>query len=280
MEKYITSEFFRSIDRAPKNERESLRRKKVIEIFEGEDGRISPKEIAGVLDTTEAQVKRFLGKTRLKNYKGPSGIIIPSKNGKLLTSAKVREIVSDRNERIKYLHNSGLSIEEVAEKEQLSLAQIKEIYISLGLPIYSLSELREIKKDADENDKIIRKEQRRKRRNRKRREERARQRRIRQEEQQLSERRKEFREATGIALISNFKDLIREMKTLLQQRKSKQAIELGDRFLNDGTILTNEERENLAILLSTLKEVKEEHIRRQAEKETEGKKVLGEDVEK
>lgn len=280
MEKYITSEFFRSIDRAPKNERESLRRKKVIEIFEGEDGRISPKEIAGVLDTTEAQVKRFLGKTRLKNYKGPSGIIIPSKNGKLLTSAKVREIVSDRNERIKYLHNSGLSIEEVAEKEQLSLAQIKEIYISLGLPIYSLSELRKIKKDADENDKIIRKEQRRKRRNRKRREERARQRRIRQEEQQLSERRKEFREATGIALISNFKDLIREMKTLLQQRKSKQAIELGDRFLNDGTILTNEERENLAILLSTLKEVKEEHIRRQAEKETEGKKVLGEDVEK
>lgn len=280
MEKYITSEFFRSIDRAPKNERESLRRKKVIEIFEGEDGRISPKEIAGVLDTTEAQVKRFLGKTRLKNYKGPSGIIIPSKNGKLLTSAKVREIVSDRNERIKYLHNSGLSIEEVAEKEQLSLAQIKEIYISLGLPIYSLSELREIKKDADENDKITRKEQRRKRRNRKRREERARQRRIRQEEQQLSERRKEFREATGIALISNFKDLIREMKTLLQQRKSKQAIELGDRFLNDGTILTNEERENLAILLSTLKEVKEEHIRRQAEKETEGKKVLGEDVEK
>lgn len=280
MEKYITSEFFRSIDRAPKNERESLRRKKVIEIFEGEDGRISPKEIAGVLDTTEAQVKRFLGKTRLKNYKGPSGIIIPSKNGKLLTSAKVREIVSDRNERIKYLHNSGLSIEEVAEKEQLSLAQIKEIYISLGLPIYSLSELRKIKKDADENDKITRKEQRRKRRNRKRREERARQRRIRQEEQQLSERRKEFREATGIALISNFKDLIREMKTLLQQRKSKQAIELGDRFLNDGTILTNEERENLAILLSTLKEVKEEHIRRQAEKETEGKKVLGEDVEK
>lgn len=280
MEKYITSEFFRSIDRAPKNERESLRRKKVIEIFEGEDGRISPKEIAGVLDTTEAQVKRFLGKTRLKNYKGPSGIIIPSKNGKLLTSAKVREIVSDRNERIKYLHNSGLSIEEVAEKEQLSLAQIKEIYISLGLPIYSLSELRKIKKDTDENDKIIRKEQRRKRRNRKRREERARQRRIRQEEQQLSERRKEFREATGIALISNFKDLIREMKTLLQQRKSKQAIELGDRFLNDGTILTNEERENLAILLSTLKEVKEEHIRRQAEKETEGKKVLGEDVEK
>ncbi len=280
MEKYITSEFFRSIDRAPKNERESLRRKKVIEIFEGEDGRISPKEIAGVLDTTEAQVKRFLGKTRLKNYKGPSGIIIPSKNGKLLTFAKVREIVSDRNERIKYLHNSGLSIEEVAEKEQLSLAQIKEIYISLGLPIYSLSELRKIKKDADENDKITRKEQRRKRRNRKRREERARQRRIRQEEQQLSERRKEFREATGIALISNFKDLIREMKTLLQQRKSKQAIELGDRFLNDGTILTNEERENLAILLSTLKEVKEEHIRRQAEKETEGKKVLGEDVEK
>ena len=280
MEKYITSEFFRSIDRAPKNERESLRRKKVIEIFEGEDGRISPKEIAGVLDTTEAQVKRFLGKTRLKNYKGPSGIIIPSKNGKLLTFAKVREIVSDRNERIKYLHNSGLSIEEVAEKEQLSLAKIKEIDICFGLPIYSLSESRKIKKDADENDKITRKEQRRKRRNRKRREERARQRRIRQEEQQLSERRKEFREATGIALISNFKDLIREMKTLLQQRKSKQAIELGDRFLNDGTILTNEERENLAILLSTLKEVKEEHIRRQAEKETEGKKVLGEDVEK
>ena len=281
MDNYITYEFLKKLGKALKNEKQELRRKKAIEIFEGEKGKILPSKIAEILGISETQVIRYLGKTRLEKYgyKDFNASAKPKRSsetsrtardsGQKLTLTRVSKLVSDRNRRIKALYDSGLSIEEVAEEEHISLEQAKEIYMALGLPIYSLSELRKIQDDIDEKDKANRQEESRKRRNRKRREKRAEQRRKKQQEETNNERRKKFEEKTGISIINNFNELLGEMKKLLQQGKSRLAIELGDSFLYDETILTPEERKKLAVSLNELKSVKRAYQKMEARREEE-----------
>lgn len=281
MDNYITYEFLKKLGKASKNEKQELRRKKAIEIFESEKGKIIPSKIAEILGISESQVIRYLGKTRLEKYGYKNfNASVKSKrssetsrtvrdSGQKLTLTRVSKLVSDRNRRIKALYDSGLPIEEVAEEEHISLEQAKEIYMALGLSIYSLSELRKIQDDIDEKDKAIRQEKSRKRRNRKRREKRAEQRRKKQQEEKNSERKRQFEETTGIAIINNFNELLVEMKKLLQQGKSRLAIELGESFLYDETILTPEERKKLAVLLNELKSVKRAYQKMEARREEE-----------
>ena len=281
MDNYITYEFLKKLGKALKNEKQELRRKKTIEIFEGEKGKILPSKIAEILGISESQVIRYLGKTRLEKYGYKNfNASVKSKrssetnrtvrdSGQKLTLTRVSKLVSDRNRRIKALYESGLPIEEVAEEEHISLEQAKEIYMALGLSIYSLSELRKIQDDIDEKDKANRQEESRKRRNRKRREKRAEQRRKKQQEEKNSERKRQFEETTGIAIINNFNELLVEMKKLLQQGKSRLAIELGESFLYDETILTPEERKKLAVLLNELKSVKRAYQKMEARREEE-----------
>ena len=274
MDKYITDKFLKMLDEASKDEKKALRRKKAIEIFEGEKGKLLPNKIAEMLGISETQVMRYLGETRIKKYKNLENVTVPKRRVKvskterqssqILTLTRVSKLVSDRNKRIKALYDSGLSIEEVAEKEHISLEQAKEIYMTLGLPIYSLSELRKIQDDLDERNRVDRQEKSRRRKNRKRREKRAEERRKKQQEELNSERKKQFEEKTGITIINNFNELLAEMRKLLQQGKSKSAIKLGENFLYDETILTPEERRKLAISLNELKSIKRAYQRREA----------------
>ena len=274
MDKYITDKFLKMLDEASKDEKKALRRKKAIEIFEGEKGKLLPNKIAEMLGISETQVMRYLGETRIKKYKNLENVTVPKRRVKaskterqssqILTLTRVSKLVSDRNKRIKALYDSGLSIEEVAEKEHISLEQAKEIYMTLGLPIYSLSELRKIQDDLDERNRVDRQEKSRRRKNRKRREKRVEERRKKQQEELNSERKKQFEEKTGITIINNFNELLAEMRKLLQQGKSKSAIKLGENFLYDETILTPEERRKLAISLNELKSIKRAYQRREA----------------
>lgn len=274
MDKYITDKFLKMLDEASKDEKKALRRKKAIEIFEGEKGKLLPNKIAEMLGISETQVMRYLGETRIKKYKNLENVTVPKRRVKaskterqssqILTLTRVSKLVSDRNKRIKALYDSGLSIEEVAEKEHISLEQAKEIYMTLGIPIYSLSELRKIQDDLDERNRVDRQEKSRRRKNRKRREKRAEERRKKQQEELNSERKKQFEEKTGITIINNFNELLAEMRKLLQEGKSKSAIKLGENFLYDETILTPEERRKLAISLNELKSIKRAYQRREA----------------
>lgn len=265
MDEYITDEFLKKLDEASKDERKELRRKKAIEIFEGEKGEISPKEISKLLGISENQVIRYLGMKRLENYKKTIGIPISSKKIRRvnieigipkgrLTDSKVDRLVLARNERIKTLSDSGLSIEEVAEIEHLTISQAKEIYMSLGLPIYTLSELKNIEKVIKEKERAERKVASRKRRNRRRREKRT------------GERQKGKVKIDKKPEINSFKDLIEKMRELLQQGKSGLAINLGRSFSNS-TILTPEEREKLDSSLKELESIREAYRRVQEKEE-------------
>ena len=265
MDEYITDEFLKKLDEASKDERKELRRKKAIEIFEGEKGEISPKEISKLLGISENQVIRYLGMKRLENNKKTIGIPISSENIRRvnieigipkgrLTDSKVDRLVLARNERIKTLSDSGLSIEEVAEIEHLTISQAKEIYMSLGLPIYTLSELKNIEKVRKEKERAERKVASRKRRNRRRREKRT------------GERQEGKVEIDKKPEINSFKDLIEKMRELLQQGKSGLAINLGRSFSNS-TILTPEEREKLDSSLKELESIREAYRRVQEKEE-------------
>lgn len=265
MDEYITDEFLKKLDEASKDERKELRRKKAIEIFEGEKGEISPKEISKLLGISENQVIRYLGMKRLENYKKTIGIPISSEKIRRvnieigipkgrLTDSKVARLVLARNERIKTLSDSGLSIEEVAEIEHLTISQAKEIYMSLGLPIYTLSELKNIEKVRKEKERAERKVASRKRRNRRRREKRT------------GERQKGKVEIDKKPEINSFKDLIEKMRELLQQGKSGLAINLGRSFSNS-TILTPEEREKIDSSLKELESIREAYRRVQEKEE-------------
>lgn len=265
MDEYITDEFLKKLDEASKDERKELRRKKAIEIFEGEKGEISPKEISKLLGISENQVIRYLGMKRLENYKKTIGIPISSEKIRRvnieigipkgrLTDSKVDRLVLARNERIKTLSDSGLSIEEVAEIEHLTISQAKEIYMSLGLPIYTLSELKNIEKVIKEKERAERKVASRKRRNRRRREKRT------------GERQKGKVKIDKKPEINSFKDLIEKMRELLQQGKSGLAINLGRSFSNS-TILTPEEREKLDSSLKELESIREAYRRVQEKEE-------------
>lgn len=265
MDEYITDEFLKKLDEASKDERKELRRKKAIEIFEGEKGEISPKEISKLLGISENQVIRYLGMKRLENYKKTIGIPISSEKIRRvnieigipkgrLTDSKVDRLVLARNERIKTLSDSGLSVEEVAEIEHLTISQAKEIYMSLGLPIYTLSELKNIEKVRKEKERAERKVASRKRRNRRRR------------EKSTGERQKGKVEIDKKPEINSFKDLIEKMRELLQQGKSGLAINLGRSFSNS-TILTPEEREKLDSSLKELESIREAYRRVQEKEE-------------
>ena len=144
MDNYITYEFLKKLGKALKNEKQELRRKKAIEIFEGEKGKILPSKIAEILGISESQVIRYLGKTRLEKYGYKNfNASVKSKrssetsrtvrdSGQKLTLTRVSKLVSDRNRRIKALYESGLPIEEVAEFE-------KE-HLTIYLPVEGVSQ--------------------------------------------------------------------------------------------------------------------------------------------
>ena len=82
MDKYITDKFLKMLDEASKDEKKALRRKKAIEIFEGEKGKLLPNKIAEMLGISETQVMRYLGETRIKKYKNLENVTVPKRRVK------------------------------------------------------------------------------------------------------------------------------------------------------------------------------------------------------
>lgn len=296
MENYIIKEFMdsnseRKSEKKPKrNNIDYIRRKKVIEVFEQANGFMGPEEIADALDIDIEKVKGYLGKTRIERYERlKSGEDIEnseeenrgkSKSDKVsdvtvkqperLTANRVKKLADERNSRIIAMHAEGLSIEEIASKERLTLDQAKEIFLSLGLSIYTQEEILEMRRKAEEERKNREEAERLERkRSRQRtwiREKRAK---IKAEKQRQEAERKE--EETGVVLIRNFEDLKRAMRLLLKQGKSKQAIELGEHFLDDENILSGEEKSSLFLSIEELKEIRKAYKRREKREKRERK---------
>ena len=243
---------------------------------------MGPEEIADALDIDIEKVKGYLGKTRIERYERlKSGEDIEnseeenrgkSKEDKVsdvtvkqperLTANRVKKLADERNSRIIAMHAEGLSIEEIASKERLTPDQAKEIFLSLGLSIYTQEEILEMRRKAEEERKNREEAERLERkRSRQRtwiREKRAK---IKAEKQRQEKERQE--EETGVVLIRNFEDLKRAMRLLLKQGKSKQAIELGEHFLDDENILSGEEKSSLFLSIEELKEIRKAYKRRE-----------------
>lgn len=59
------------------------------------------------------------------------------------------------------------------------------------------------------------------------------------------------------------------MRLLLKQGKSKQAIELGEHFLDDENILSGEEKSSLFLSIEELKEIRKAYKRREKREKRE-----------
>ena len=179
MENYIIKEFMDSKSeresrrKHKRNDMHSRRRARVIEIFEQANGFIGPEEIADALDIDIEKVKGYLGKTRIERYerlKAGEDIEDSEKENRVkskvdkasdtavkqserLTPNRVKKLADERNSRIIAMHAEGLSIEEIAKKEMLTPDQAKEIFLSLGLSIYTQEEILEMRRKAEEERK-------------------------------------------------------------------------------------------------------------------------------
>ena len=289
MDNYIIKEYMDSNSerklkrKVRRHDVDSKRRASVIEIFEQSNGLIGPEEIADALDIDLKLVKSYLGKTRIQRYERlragedivddeketkvkhekPQVSDTPVGQSKKLTPRRVEKLADERNARIMAMHAEGLSIEEIAKKEKLTQDQAKEIFLSLGLSLYTREELLEMRKREEEERKSREEAERLERkRSRQRRWIRNKRARIKAEKQRQEEENKR-EEATGVVLIRNFEDLKRAMRLLLQQGKSKQAIELGEHFLEEDDILSGEEKSKLFLSIEELREIKEAYQRRE-----------------
>lgn len=282
MDNYIINEFMNlDSQREPKkavikNDADSRRRAKAIEIFEQSNGFIGPEEIADILEIDIKRVEGYLGKTRIQRYeriKAGEDIVVGDKKqtkgkksrtpqvsntsvdkAEKLTQGKVKKLAIERNFRIIAMHEEGLSMEEIASKEKLTPDQLKEIFLALGLSIYTREELLEMQRQEAEERKS-REEAERLERTRKRKREWIRNKRARIREEKERQRRKQ-EGAEQEAVIRNYSDIRRKMRELISQRNSKGAIEFAERYLDDPNFLTKEERSELLILVKYISEAK------------------------
>lgn len=287
MDNYIINEFIdlnnqRKQKGKPKRKSiDSKRKARVIEIFEQSNGLIGPDEIADILDLDIEKVREYLGKIRIGKYERlmsePSGIDseegartkkrkartsgnTANKSDKL-TPSKVRKLTSERNARIMAWHADGLSMEEIARKENLTSDQVKEIFLSLGLSLYTPEQILKMRRQEEEERKS-KEEAERLERKRKRKRELARNRRARiKEEKERQEREQEETEQEYV--ISDYRDVKRKMRELIGQRNSKGAIEFAERYLDDPDFLTKEERSELFMLIEYIKEVRRSYQEQQ-----------------
>lgn len=285
MEDYIIKEFEdlnakRKPRRTRKNDVESKRRARVIEIFEQSNGFIGPQEIADTLDIDIKKVEGYLGKIRIQLYerlkagdnivsdkrerKGISRVAqvsdTPVAKSEKLTPRKVNRLTNERNARIMNMNAEGLSIEEIASKEMLTLDQAKEIFLSLGLSLYTNEELSEMRKQEAEERKSREETERLERKRKKQRElVRNKRARIREEKEKQKQRREQKREQKRVEheeVIRNYRDIKRKMRELINQRNSKGAIEFAERYIKNPEFLTEEERSELLILIKYISEIR------------------------
>lgn len=174
MENYLVEDYMRKQKQSElaKNSAVRNKRKRAIELFE--QGLQDIDVLSEALETTPARIREFLGKSRLARI----GIITEPETkteedfddfdvsedsttdtvdakqvpgiSKKFTEKDAIKYSGERDQTIIMFHREGLTLEEVANKLNLTVGQAKERYIALGLPIYTRQELDDMRKEKDE----------------------------------------------------------------------------------------------------------------------------------
>lgn len=222
-----------------------------------ENKHIGIEEIAEILEVDVDRVKKYLGKRRIESVKNPESkknrktlkrSKTPVTNGNngskkshKLTSGEVDKITTQRNERIITLHEMGATIAEVAERENLTLSQAKEIYMSLGLSIYTKEERERMRMQEEKRRQEEAEEERKMKvkmaRNRRRAKIKAE--RERQERECLQAEKRQVKPE-----IQSLDDIKREIFECIKQKNYKGISELGEQYL-DADFLSESDRAKL-----------------------------------
>lgn len=236
-----------------KNKRKREKYRAIREYFDSKEKTgeiVSPEDLAEKFNTTLKTIEKVLGKTRLKRYQDFLEGKEPEKKRNILTPGKVDRLIKERNKSILDMHKQGLTREEIATKENLTLDQLKEIYLSLGLNWYTPEEIQEMKR---QKKNARRRDRRRAKREAAKREE---------AERKEAERKEAEEEREETVDIKNYRDLIEAMRKLINKRNSRGAILLGESFLEnpirDGVEIVNDrQRAKLFGQIEELKRIKE-----------------------
>ena len=255
-----------------KNKRKREKYRAIREYFDSKEKTgeiVSPEDLAEKFNTTLKTIEKVLGKTRLKRYQDfLEGKEPERKKRNILTPGKVDRLIKGRNRSILDMYKQGLTREEIATKENLTLDQLKEIYLSLGLNWYTPKEIQEMKRQ-DKN-------ARRRARRRAKREAAKREAAKREEAERKEAERKEAEEEREETVdIKNYRDLIEAMKKLINERNSRGAILLGESFLEnpirDGVeIVDDKQRAELFLKIEELKRIKKSFGKGSPESRKEG----------
>ena len=255
-----------------KNKRKREKYRAIREYFDSKEKTgemVSPEDLAEKFNTTLKTIEKVLGKTRFKRYQDfLEGKEPERKKRNILTPGKVDRLIKGRNRRILDMYKQGLTREEIATKENLTLDQLKEIYLSLGLKWYTPEEIREMKRQEKD---ARRRDRRRAKREAAKREEAERK----EAERKEAERKEAEEEREETVDIKNYRDLIEAMRKLINERNSREAILLGESFLKnpirDGVeIVDAKQRAELFRQIEELKRIKESFGKGSPESRKEG----------
>lgn len=264
---------------------------------------IGVEEIAEIMEVSEKTVREYLGKQRIEEFERsimgeaqeeaeeevseikakPEEEKAKKENseeqedhGLKLTESRVEELTSERNDKIIKMYNEGVSIQEIAKKEGMTVNQVKECYLSLGLSVYTKEEIEEMKK---EEAKRKARETRKRRQAQKKEEER---RKLEQEKEKEKEEEKKGEEEKQEDDVTSYQYIRKRMGELVREGKSKAAIDFGNTCLENESLLTGEERSRLFMLIEYIEDVREKYRRSQRLKsrENESKSKAEEEEER
>ncbi len=281
MDSYLINDYMEKQSKISPREKTADQRRKARAIDLFEKG-IGVEEIAEIIEVSVDKVREYLGKTRLESINNSKNKpkakkatkakasrrseLIENKeqapnDGRKLSKGEVDKLTVERNERIRQLYDEGLTLQEVAEMVKLTPDQAKEIYLTLGLSIYTPEELRNMRQEEDERKEAEKKEKAKERRRRRDRERRARIKAEKEKEKQAkaSEEAEQEDEEEIEDKIESFQDIGREMSKLIKQGHSKKAADLGDYYMEHADFLTNQEREKLFAMVDFIKVLKREY---------------------
>lgn len=275
---YLVEEYKRkqSQSKLEKNNVERYKRKRAIQLFD--DGLQDVGVIAEALETTQSRVKEYLGKTRLAMIeaskkdekfevpKKPSRVRSPKADSSKNRSSKPKKFneryaqrySDERDEAIVMFAREGISLNEVVNKLKglgftLTLNQVKERYMALGLPLYSKQELEEIRK---EKAKAKARETKRESKKRKMGKE--------KKETKTDEQPKQEYEAKSFVDVRNM------MYRAIKARKSQIAMNIGRYYLNCGDFLGESEKKKLKEMVDIIEMMRKKD--RKERKERKDKK--------
>ena len=225
----------------------NARKEKVARLYN--EGK-STKEIAEELKVDVSTVRSYIRDLK------KAGIIVDDEqqngedNGSKMTKKMVNTLVGERNEKIKKLYEEGLTMAEVAKRVNLTLSQAKEIYLSLGLSIYTEEELERMRRQEEER---VRRKEKRKRKK--------------QEEEQAKKVAEESRQAKNDEqegpVLSSLVDIARKVKGYIKNGELEEAEKLSESYMG-ADFLREEDKDKLNKLVDLIKSVrsknKEGHI--------------------